>query len=305
MIAEFYLFDVDHGQSAALRLPNGRWCLFDAGCTQTFSPTRWVVRQETGRLSSSALAQLLAASSFRFLKATVSHFHGDHLADWQELVQHGPEMIRTVRPDQGYLTDCIASNTAESWPTVLGFAHHVATQFSESIIPDYGGVSIAEMSLPVEAARQIGGDANARVNNASVVTRIEVYGNTILLCGDMLKEAWQAIIADRGQCGTAWRPSLSNVDILVAPHHGHRTGYCVELLNLARPSVVLVSVVTKDPNVDPRYSQPPVRGIRIDGTDYGYISTRQKGHIKVTISSPQTVYGVGTRSWSFSDDALR
>jgi beta-lactamase superfamily II metal-dependent hydrolase len=304
MAAEFYLFDVDHGQSAALRLPNGRWCLFDAGSTQAFSPSGWIVTRETSRSSSTILGQLLAASSFKFLKATVSHLHGDHLADWLNLVKHGPEFIRTVQPDQLHLTDCRDSNTESSWPVVLGFTQHVNASFSGRVVPDYGGAVIREMSLPVWVARTVGGDANARINNASIVTRLDVHGNSILLCGDMMKEAWESIIADQGQLGAAWRPFLSNVDVLVAPHHGHRTGYTVDLLNLAKPAVVLVSAVTKDPNVDSRYSQPPVRGIRIDGTDYGYISTRQKGHIKVSIASPQTLLGKGTRSWSFGPDAL-
>lgn len=187
---------------------------------------------------------------------------------------------------------------------VLGFAQHVTSTYSGSFVPDYGGISIREMSLPVAVARQLGGDANARVNNASIVTRIDVFGNSILLCGDMMKEAWEALISDSGQYGATWRPFLSNVDVLVAPHHGHRSGYSVDLLNLAKPAVVLVSVVSNDPNVDSHYSQAPVRGIRIDGTDYGYISTRQKGHIKIDIAPPQTAYASGGRTWSFGDAAL-
>ena len=163
---------------------------------------------------------------------------------------------------------------------------------------------IRQVSLPVGVARQLGGDANARVNNSSIVTRIDVYGNSILLCGDMMKEAWKAIISDQGQYGREWRPFLSNIDLLVAPHHGHRTAFSIDLLNIAKPAVVLVSVVSNDPNVDSRYSQVPVRGIKIGGTDYSYISTRQKGHIKVTIEQPRTILGAGTTYWKFGDEAL-
>ena len=120
-----------------------------------------------------------------------------------------------------------------------------------------------------------------------------------------MKEAWEAIINDRGQYGNLWRPFLRDIDVLVAPHHGHSSGYSVDLLNLTAPSVVLVSAVTKDPHVENRYSQPPVRGISINNTNYNYISTRQKGHIKITISPPKTIGGVGARSWSFGDVALK
>lgn len=304
MNATFYLFDVDQGQAAALHLPNGRWCLFDLGSKSNFSPVNWIVAKELAPLKNNVLAHYAAARNFKFIKVTVSHFHGDHLTDWGNMAKYGTEYIRSVEPDSGYLEDCRNSNSDESWPLVLNFGRHVSLNYSGSIIPDYGGISISEMSLPVSVARQVNGDANARVNNSSIVTRIDVYGNSILICGDMMKEAWEAIIANRGQYGRDWRPFLSNVDILIAPHHGHRSAFSIDLLNLAQPSIVLVSAESKDPNIDSRYSQDPVKGIKINGTDYGYISTRQKGHIKITIDQPKTLLSQGSRYWTFGDAAL-
>lgn len=305
MTAEFYLFDVDHGQSAALRLPNNRWCIFDVGNTDGFSPVEWIAKREPFPRTTTILTSLLGSVSFRFLKATVSHFHGDHLADWQNLTKYSPEFIRTVNFDQEYLNDCMASNTSQSSPLVTGFARHVNSNFSGSITPNYGGAIIEELSLPVNITRQIGGDANDRVNNSSIITRIDIYGNSILLCGDMEKDAWNAIINNYRQYGAMWRPFLSNIDILVAPHHGHKTGFSIDLLNLAKPSVVLISVVSKDPNVDSRYSQFPVRGIKLNGLEYKSFTTRQKGHIKVAISPPQTLLGgKGVRNWTFGNEVL-
>lgn len=309
-MTQFYLFDVDHGQCAAARLPNGRWCIFDVGCTSTFSPIAWIVDNETRRVGPLVAALQHLPESFRFLKATVSHLHGDHLADYANLFQHGPDFLKTVDADQAYLADCRATCADNSsWTKVQAFVQKYASGFSPAVSnPDYGVARISELCLPVTVARQIGGNANARVNNASVVTRIDVYGNSILLCGDIEKEAWEAIIRGSGDCGRMWRTFLSNIDILVAPHHGHSSAYSVDLLNIARPAVVLVSVVAKDPHVDNRYSQAPVRGIRINSRDYSYITTRQKGHIKVTISPPDNPYQAGargSRSWSFGDAAIR
>lgn len=297
MTATFYLFDVDHGQSAALQLPNGRWCIFDIGCTSTFSPVRWIVANNGGPYG------------FQFLKGTVSHLHGDHLGDYANLLQHGPDFLKTVDPDQAYLNDCYATCAdASSRAKVQDFLQRYRNGFSQALsIPDYGVVEIRELCLPVAVARQVRGDANSRVNNASVVTRIDVYGNSILLCGDMEKEAWEAIINDNGAYGPTWRPFLTNIDILVAPHHGHRSGYSTELLKLAQPAVVLVSVVSRDPHVDSRYSQLPVRGMTIGGsTPYRYISTRQNGHIKVEIRAPNILAGQfkGSTYWTFGNAAI-
>ena len=305
MSASFYLFDVDHGQAAALQLPNGRWCVFDAGCSETFSPIQWIAT----RSSLTLLAMVVGgAPQFRFLKGTVSHLHGDHFADYENLFQHGPEFIRTVRPDAEHLVDCATTCAGPSSRAALrGFIDKHATQFSPAVtVPNYGEVRIQEQWLPVAAARAIGGDANARVNNASIVTRVDVCGHSILLCGDLQKEAWEEVLGERSIYASSWRPLVSNLDILVAPHHGHRSGYSVDLLNLARPAVVLVSVVSRDPNVDTRYSQPPVRGITIDGTRYNYISTRDSGHIKIEFVPPVPGVREGRpgRRWTFADSAL-
>ena len=305
MSASFYLFDVDHGQSAALLLPNDRWCIFDVGRTNVFSPVRWIAANDRDDLIRQARG---GAPNFRFLKGTVSHLHGDHLADFANLFQHGPEFLKTVDADQAYLRDCYTTCSDESAKTrVRAFSQRYASAFSPAVsVPDYGGVQIKELCLPVVVARQIGGDANARVNNASVITRIDAYGNSILLCGDVQEEAWEAIIRDTGNYGRLWRPFLSSIDILVAPHHGHRSGYSTELLTLAKPAVVLVSVVSRDPNVDSRYSQLPVRGMKIGPTTYRYISTRQKGHIKVEIRPPNILAGQfkGSTYWTFGDAAI-
>jgi len=306
MTADFYLFDVDHGQSAVLHLPNGHWCIFDVGCTALFSPIAWIsARERTLQNALNPLASLLGAAHFRFLKATVSHYHGDHIADYQRLFQCSPEYLRTVDADPEYLVDCMSSSNDESVPKILDFAQRAKTGFGPMIIPpNYGEITIQELSLPVSYVRQLGGAAIDRVNNASIITRINAYGNSILLCGDMEKEAWDTIIGNPLLPNSTWRAFVSNVDVLVAPHHGHKSAFSVDLLNLSRPAVVLVSVVSRDPNVDSRYSQTPIRGIGIDGVDYKCITTRQKGHIKVTISPPQFIFGAGSRSWSFGDTAL-
>ncbi len=76
---DFYLFDVDHGQCAAIRLPNGRWCVFDLGASATFSPIQWI----SWRLAGVPL-----------LQTTVSHLHGDHVADFGNLIAVGTEFLR-------------------------------------------------------------------------------------------------------------------------------------------------------------------------------------------------------------------
>lgn len=287
MSAEFYLFDVDHGQSAALYLPNGRWCIFDVGCTGSFSPIELIAAIDSGKRKHEYLSRILQLSEFKFWHASVSHLHGDHLADWPNLKRYDPEYISTVEFDKEYLNDCKESSDPQSWHLIKGFTNYVDSEFRLPPLLSFN--TIREKCLTVEKARQIGGNTNSRVNNASIITRINVYNISILICGDLEKNAWEYIINNQWIEGFLWRSFLKDIDILIAPHHGHKSAFSVDLLKIAKPVNILISVESKDPHVDSRYSI------------YNYISTRQSGHIKVKISPPNTFFEKGIKRWYFGN----
>jgi len=301
MGADFYLFDVGHGQCAALRLVCEMWCIFDVGATGGFNPVKWIANNYWD--SKSPWAGLIAKTKSPFYKATISHLHGDHLDAWTDLfVNYPPTLFRTNEYDVEYLSDSESSNSTHGWDLVKGFiGHHLASGLSMRMIPSYGSnISIRELSLSPELARLVGGGAGSRVNNASVVTRIDLYGKSILICGDMEKDAWQYVLDN----SSAWRNLVSDINILVAPHHGHRSAYSVDLMSYAQPEVVLVSATSKDPSLDSRYSSESVNGITIAEDSYKYISTRSAGHIKVTFDMMDQLLKERLGTWRFGDYAL-
>lgn len=183
MTASFYLFDVDHGQCAALKLPNGKRCVFDAGCTSNFSPITWIVSRHPQVTPRYALGRALAIpqpiagvntllggmrqpsangllglgtavqQSFSIYKATISHFHGDHIDDYETLLRYSPSFMRTVHGiDQEYIQDCYSKCSDRSRPKVTGFVNSYSGTFSGTHYADYGEVSIQELSLPANIA---------------------------------------------------------------------------------------------------------------------------------------------------------
>jgi len=267
---DFYLFDVGHGQCAAARLPNGRWCLFDLGASaDDFSPLAWIHPRLNG---------------LPFLATTVSHLHGDHLGGLPWLQHIGTEYLRMPIFDEQYLWDAIATASTKSWTLPVSLRSYYYTNFGSPLAwPDYGGVSITEFSLSAAQARTLGGPPNTRVNNASVVTRIDYAGRSILICGDMEARAWDALLSGL-QSSFHWFRHVSAVDVLVAPHHGHTSGYSYAMMNPANPELVLVSVSAKDPSVDSRYSLDSIQGFQFPGKTRRRLTTRRDGHICVTIS---------------------
>ena len=93
MIAEFYLFNVEMGQAAALKLPNGQWCMFYIGKSGSFSPVNWIINRCRMYSTIGSLLTGTTADPFRFFKTTISHYHGDHLGDSLALFQVGLLMI--------------------------------------------------------------------------------------------------------------------------------------------------------------------------------------------------------------------
>lgn len=288
----FYLFDVDHGQAAALRLPNGQWCIFDAGRTSGFSPV-----QHVRRISG-------AGQNFRFYKGTISHWHFDHLADYAEMFAALPAFMRTVSVDREFLGDVEESSSEDSWPKVRTFGQQYTNSYTATGTADYGGVSISELSLDPAIARSVSGTANSAVNNASIITRIEWMGYAILICGDMEAEAWDYVL-NTGPLLTRslWRQHVAGVNVLVAPHHGHNSAYSSALLQVANPNVVLVSVTSGDEHVNSGYSG--IDGISIGGTEYKCITTRQKGTIKIEVAAPTTLLAEPSSFWTFDADGRR
>ena len=125
MVPEFYLFDVGVGQAAALKLPNGKWCVFDMGKSDEFSPVNWIVSKNRTTALIGTILTGTSIPSFRFHKCTISHFHGDHLGDALTLFQTGTDYFRTVEYDQLYLNDCYSTCSYVSKVTVSTVVNHL------------------------------------------------------------------------------------------------------------------------------------------------------------------------------------
>ena len=141
------------------------------------------------------------------------------------------------------------------------------------------GIEIQWFQLSTDEAQTISSAQNSLVNNCSIVT-IYTYGNfKLMVPGDIEAEGMKKLLA---------RPdflkSVEGVKVLVAPHHGHKSGFSSELMNaIGKPTVVFASVVSKDENVDSRYSSNEfVKGLT-DGTKL--MTTRTHGTLKVIIDS--------------------
>ncbi len=322
MSARFYLFNVGHGQCAALRLSTGEWWVFDMGCSPGLSPTRLMAHMEASGdfsppddFSNRWPRGLSLGDHLRITKCVVSHWHGDHLLDWHRMHRHCDCAVETVDWDDDYVDDALDSvedsRRLEVLGALQGLVDHNAVQSRRGVRlrvrpPD---VSVTTMRSSPARARILGGSSNSRTNNAGVVARVDCCGTSILLPGDIESNAWDHLLG-RSQRREEWAHLVGDVDILVAPHHGHKSSFSSVLMEAARPSVVLASIRARDEHRASQYSKSEhVKSLRIDNgpgrldhTVVKCVTTRRSGHIGIQLLRDGA--GSPRRVWSTSKETF-
>ena len=138
-----------------------------------------------------------------------------------------------------------------------------------------GGVSIKTFKPKQSAPTDL--------NNHSVVTVVSYNGIKILIPSDNVPSSWDELL-ERSD----FKAAISDVNVLVAPHHGRKSGFHSELFNYFRPLITIISdgrllgtsatdrysTVTKGRQVDSRSGSPQLRKC---------VTTRNDGNIVTEI----------------------
>lgn len=265
------VFDVDQGSCSFVKTETGRTELIDFGGKFNWSPVDHVYRNYID--SGSMLDRLI-----------LTHHHGDHLKDLYSFGARRPLLVVRRKLEGDYSGACRRSNTfsgqqlAEEFSRIYDSWDAPAPAWGPS--DEVWGVSIWTYHLDLAQAQRISSTDNSLVNNCSYVRLYNHRGTKILLCGDMEKEGMALLLEEN-----PWfRSAVSGVSVLVAPHHGHRTGFCTELFEaMGCVEVVIASMMSGDVYVDNRYSDDKyVRGIPFDDrTTKKLLTTRTHGAITV------------------------
>lgn len=268
------VFDVDHGSCNFIQTSTGKTELIDLGGTSAWSPIRHIYNNYiglNGRLNSLVL----------------THHHGDHLTDIDNLGDRRPDMVHKRTLEGKYFKACSESNTPEGQRRAVKFASifdsWTGTPSAYEISVEAWGLHVTSRDLSFELADRISGTANATVNNCSFVRLYNHNGTKLLLCGDMEAEGMSLLL----EVNPHFASELKGVNVLIAPHHGHTSGFSTDLFAaMGQVDVVIASMMTGDANVDSRYSDGKyVKGIHFgDGKIRRLLTTRTYGAITVESS---------------------
>ncbi|MFH1748438.1 MAG: MBL fold metallo-hydrolase [Planctomycetota bacterium] len=261
----FTLWDVGHGLSIWISMPNGQHHWIDLGRTPDFSPSEHVASQ-------------YGAKRIDYL--IVSHPDEDHIADLPSFLQRfGPPRVllrnRELRLEPNPVTIC----RRDFRDLHTGLTGPVAWQESPSNPNVNGGVSYESEYLPpgfdVRGNRIDG-------NDISVVVML-LYQHVLFVCpGDIEPRGWEELWRTSGDRFTRLI-NQSSVRFLVAPHHGRHTAYCGAMMDVVQPSMAFVSDMYGQGETHEAYRTRPTGATMRDGTTRRFCSTKMGGRIRVQV----------------------
>lgn len=258
--------DVGQGDSILIETPNGKRILVDGGGTLDFSEQleEWQKRKKMFEVGKQTVVPYLKRNGIRHLDYVVAtHGDMDHIGG-----------LRAV------LSELSVGNLVWGADRVEGSEEtdlmHIARENKIKVVQAIQGQkwSIEEgiEMWVLHPARESG--RSEKSNNQSVVLLLNVYGETVLLTGDIEKEGEYRILDMLEEM--KFRPQI---DIMKVAHHGSRTSTTERWVDFFQPSVAVISV-----GQDNWFGHPTKEVLqRLKAADTQIYRTDVDGAVRVTI----------------------
>ena len=272
---KMYIFNVGDGQCIFLKPEEDlRYCtLVDCGGRPGFfSPVKFI---------KSHLPVGFAEGPY--LKSLIlTNYDEDHFFWLPDLKKNGIK-IKTVSFSKNLSSADILNSKPEKTPALMemlsikdSYTHDV-TDWNPPYEKHSFCLSKSDFSNPDSPAWT--------TNNLSQLVFITYHGFTVCIPGDLETVAWENII---NKCPDV-KPLLQKTRLLIASHHGRDNGFCQDIFSYCSPECVIISdkplcYGTQDHMASVYGEQIRGQGILFDGVQRKVLTTRNDGHILVTVS---------------------
>ncbi len=219
--AKLIFWDVQHGSAASIVTPGDKLIAVDLG---------------TGRSSDSSFSPLrhLHSQGIRRLDALViTHPHRDHLGDIASLETLPARVLAT--PPHLTAADIRGGNKGAGGATIeryIGLTERYSRTPSKREDPFdrkvNGGLHL-RIFTPTRCPK-------SDLNDHSLVLVASYAGFKVVIPGDNEECSWRELLADKD-----FRRAIKGTHVLVAPHHGRRSGFSRELCERITPRLVIIS----------------------------------------------------------------
>lgn len=266
------IFDVQHGQCALLTGDNGEHMLIDCGHN---SATGWRPSTHLTQRGVSTLDWLV-----------VTNYDEDHVSDLPNLRKNlNVRMLsrnRSVSAPDLYQLKSVhgCGNGIDSLAQMISKFTGTAAD-----IPSFGGLKLRSFcnKYPEDFDDE---------NNLSLVTILSWPNFKICFPGDMEKAGWKKLLENQN-----FRAAMSDLNVLVASHHGRESGRCDELFSETglRPNLIVVSdgaIQFKSQETINWYGTKAI-GCEYNGRNRSVLSTRNDGKINFEIGPNGATFSTG------------
>ncbi len=269
---ELIVFHVGHGLSVALiEKPENYVTLVDLGASSGFTPLK-----ELG-LRFKVKPDILY----------ITHPHADHLDDVETALD------RIFAPLGIHFQDYDWSDVKKRERKELSYKIDEYRELIASLPHRAysGGAHLKSWAYTPENAKKNFGESSY-INNSSLLLIYTWKGFKVTITGDL-----ETVAIDRMLTEAPVLADVKNTDLLIAPHHGHKSGFPnTWVQTVGKPYLTLVSANESDPHIDKQYDSPKfAHGLTLNGHPQYMISTGDSGSIHLTV----TFGNNGSQNWNF------
>lgn len=218
--------DVQHGSACHIETPTGQNIMFDLG-TGDFDESQ-------GGSSHSPLQYLHNTKNVRKLDSVIiTHPHADHISDIHNFDLLSPASLHCPR----HLTaDFIKKENQFKDQSKVSKYLEIVERYSGSFEPGQSPLQAPNHGCEQFELFTCNPDSD-NLNNHSTAAVISFAGTKFLLTGDTEKVGWEKLLSMPQFCQAA-----TNIDILLASHHGRDNGFNEDLFELiGSPAIVIIS----------------------------------------------------------------
>ena len=272
------VWNVELGLAVHIKAPNGKYVVIDLGASEEISPAKELYYNELCKNANACVHYMV-----------LTHPHKDHFDDILNVKYVKPKVLSRVKD---YSREEImegAGNDVDKFNAYCDFVDEYNGVLSEQNDPSRAE-ALDGVVVSVFQAKKCD---KSNINNFSKVVVIELDGAKIVVCGDPEIDALDELMKN-----TTFRNKVRESLILIAPHHGRKSSYLAEFVDLINPFLTIVSDTKKgETSVVGSYSERSkgwtVHNLSTQESDVRKcLTTRCDGNIVVRFSGIDRVLNV-------------
>ncbi len=279
MTLEIIIWDVNHGNSASIKLPNGKTMMLDCASNPLtdFSPI-WQTKNCWGHLD------LLI----------ISHPHIDHISDIVNIDYLKPKWLLYPEVSHNQLREGKYDNSIDIIEKYIDFTNGYKPIPPSDI--DYSRSWGNEVMISNFGLNGFQED----INNYSLVTFLEYRDFTFAYAGDLTSEGWERLVE---QDGTQFTDMLRKTNFFEVSHHGRENGFNPIIFDYMKDlKMAFVSDKQYHSTSVTSYYSPYCGGWQIINENSNYaenrkvLTTRSDGRIRIEVQEKYDSTEVGVKT---------